>query len=56
MEELIDKRENIKSQLDDAINIANQAMKVWQEKTKAVTDLQNKLMKINAEITNAKGI
>lgn len=55
MEELINKKENIKSALNEAITEANKAMKEWQSKTKVVTELQNELMSINAEITNTRG-
>ena len=52
MEELIERKENIKKSLNEAIALADQAMKEWQIRTRAVTELQNELMSINSKITN----
>jgi len=51
MEELIERKENIKKSLNEAIALADQAMKEWQIRTRAVTELQNELTRLNAEIT-----
>jgi hypothetical protein len=52
MEELIIQKEHIKAHLNQAIEESDKAMKVWKEKTKVVSKLQNELMKINSKITN----
>jgi len=53
MEELIIEKEKTKIRLAAAVHAADEAMKLWQEKTKAVTEIQNKLMNLNAVITTS---